>query len=170
MNQEDHRVVILIGSNISPAENLKNAYYLLCRQTTIIDISQVWENAAVGSPGPNFLNTAVMVQTPLSAARLKDEILHSIENQLGRIRTQDKNSPRTIDLDIILFDQQVLDQNIWSRLHIALPVSELVPDIANPFDGKTLAEIAHTLQKTNWAEHHPEILRETETIKKKLCS
>jgi 2-amino-4-hydroxy-6-hydroxymethyldihydropteridine diphosphokinase len=169
MNLENHRVVILIGSNISPAENLKKAYDLLSEQATIIEISQVWENAAFGSPGPNFLNTAVLVATSLLAPKLKDEVLHPIENRLGRIRTNDKNAPRTIDLDIILYDHQVVDQNIWSRLHIALPVSELEPELVNPDSGKTLAEISLSLQKTNWAKRHPEVLNETNVIKK-LCS
>ena len=160
MNQGYHKVVILMGSNISPADNLKKAYLLLCSQCTVTDISQVWENAAFGSPGPNFLNAAVSLVTSHSVAGLIDQVLHPIENQLGRIRTKDKNSPRAIDLDIIIFDNQALDQNLWSRLHIALPVSELLPDLVNPYNGKTLAEIARSLQESSWTERHPEVLRD----------
>jgi 2-amino-4-hydroxy-6-hydroxymethyldihydropteridine diphosphokinase len=160
MNQEYHKVVILMGSNISPADNLKKAYFLLCSQCMVTDISQVWENAAFASSGPNFLNAAVNLVTSHSVAGLIDQVLHPIENQLGRIRTKDKNSPRTIDLDIIIFDNQVLDQNLWSRLHISLPVSELLPDLVNPYNGKTLAEIARSLQESSWTKRYPEVLRD----------
>jgi 2-amino-4-hydroxy-6-hydroxymethyldihydropteridine diphosphokinase len=169
MNQEAYNVIILLGSNISPTENLKKALDLLSMQLTINDTSQVWENAAFGSPGPNFYNAAVSATTLLPARRLVDEVLHPIENQLGRIRTQDKNAPRTIDLDIILHDQIVLDKNIWSRLHIALPVSELLPDLVNPSNNQTLAEAAQILLSAGWARCHPELFTETRS-KKKLCS
>ncbi len=160
MNQENHNAVILIGSNISPADNLKKAYLLLCTRCKVTGISQVWENAAFGSPGPNFLNVAVSLLTSQSVTGLVDQVLHPIEDQLGQIRTKDKNSPRTIDLDVIIFDRQVLDSNLWSRLHIALPVSELLPELVNPTSRKTLPEIARSLKESSWAERHPEVLED----------
>ncbi len=57
---------------------------------------------------PNFLNAAVLIETDLTAAELKEQVLQVIERELGRVRTADKNAPRTIDLDIALFGDQVL--------------------------------------------------------------
>lgn len=65
------------------------------------------------------MNTAAWISTPLSAEELKTQVISVIENRLGRVRTADKYAPRTIDLDIILFDEQVIDDNLWTRDFLA---------------------------------------------------
>lgn len=113
MKQPMHRACLLLGSNIQPEKNLPLAVTLLHKQLTILQTSSVWESKAVGSDGPNILNAALLVLTSLEAEMLKEQVLHPLEAQLGRVRTGDKNSPRTIDLDILLFDQLALDLNLW---------------------------------------------------------
>jgi hypothetical protein len=90
---KEHQVIIGLGSNISPAENLKSALYLLGRYAPIQAISEVWQTRAVGSKGPDFLNAAVLISSPLSYDELRNQILRPIENLLGRVRTKDPNSP-----------------------------------------------------------------------------
>jgi 2-amino-4-hydroxy-6-hydroxymethyldihydropteridine diphosphokinase len=142
-----HKAIIAIGSNIDPVENMQRAIESLHKLTTVQSISTIWETKAEGSPGPDFLNAAVSIVTDLEAAELKIKVLGPIEQKLGRERTSDKNAPRTIDLDLIIFDGIVCDASLWTRLYIALPVSELTPEITDPESNRSLKEIARELQK-----------------------
>lgn len=98
-----------------------------------------------------------LIETQYSITELKEQILIPIEKKLGRVRSNDKNAPRIIDLDIIVYDHQVIDTNLWTRLYIALPLSELLPDLVHPLNGKTLRQVADDLRNENWAEIRPEI-------------
>ena len=64
-----------------------------------------------------------------------------------RVRTEDKNASRTIDIDIILFDGVLLDPDLWQHVHRALPVSELLPDCLSK-DGETLQSVAQRLARS----------------------
>lgn len=125
----------------------------------MLSISTAWETPAVGSPGPNFLNTALLIETDLAPEEFKWQVIRPIEERMGRIRTGDKNAPRTIDIDIITWEDQVLDANLWSRAHIALPVSSLAPHLVDPVSGKTLEVIAGELRDSSSAVSHPEFLK-----------
>jgi 2-amino-4-hydroxy-6-hydroxymethyldihydropteridine diphosphokinase len=146
-SKEIHQVVIGLGSNISPAENLKSSLYLLGRLVPIEAVSGVWQTPAVGSPGPDFLNAAVLISTQLAVAELQNEILRPIENLLGRVRTKDPNAPRTIDLDILIFDGQMIDQDLWKYAHMGLPVAEILPTYTDPLSGDQAIIIAERLRK-----------------------
>jgi 2-amino-4-hydroxy-6-hydroxymethyldihydropteridine diphosphokinase len=148
-SKEVHQVVIGLGSNISPTENLKSSLYLLSRQVPINAISGVWQTPALGSPGPDFLNAAVLISTPLSAEELQNNILRPIEDLLGRIRTKDRNAPRTIDLDILIYDDQMLDQEIWNYAHMGVPVAEILPAYQDPQSGDNAIQIAEHLRKSS---------------------
>lgn len=128
MNKVQHRICLLLGSNIEPEENLLQSVNLLRQHITMVQTSSVWESPAIGSDGPNFLNAAVLATTPLGADNLKEYVLLPLELQLGRLRTKDKNASRTIDIDLILFDQQLLDPSAWDYAHSAVPVAEILPD------------------------------------------
>lgn len=116
-----------MGSNICPTKNLPLAVYLLQKYMTILQTSSVWETEAVGSDSPNFLNAALLVTTSMEAEILKEQVLRPLEARLERVRTSDKNAPRTIDLDIILFDRQLLEPNLWRYAYCAVPVAEVLP-------------------------------------------
>lgn len=137
-----HQVIIGLGSNISPFDNLRSSLYLLGRMVKIIAVSNSWQTQAVGSKGPEFLNAAALVRTTLTANELKNHVLNPIENLLGRTRTKDPNSPRTIDLDILIFDLQILEPEMWDYAYLSVPVAELLPDITNPVTGETIREVA----------------------------
>ena len=141
----DHQAVIGIGSNISPRENIRSSLYLLSRMVIIESISGIWKTPAVGSPGPDFLNAAVLISTGYSLNELKSEILRPIENLLGRVRTQDPNAPRTMDLDPLIYDGDQLDDMIWKYAHMCVPVAEVLPDFIDPKSGKRAAILAEEL-------------------------
>lgn len=96
-----HRACLLLGSNIQPEENLRRAVELLRQYFVVEKVSAAWETPAVGSDGPDFLNAAVVIHTSLDPWQLKERFLRPLEAQLGRVRTADKNAPRTIDIDIV---------------------------------------------------------------------
>ncbi|MDT4761783.1 2-amino-4-hydroxy-6-hydroxymethyldihydropteridine diphosphokinase [Sphaerochaeta sp. PS] len=127
MKRSEHGICLLLGSNIEPEDNLPRAIVLLQKHLCLIQTSSVWESRAVGSDGPNFLNAAVLATTSLDADTLRLHLLRPLEAQLGRVRTSDKNAPRTLDIDLIIYDQKLLDPSLWKYAHLALPVSELLP-------------------------------------------
>src|SRR5688500_11861781 len=147
MKQAMHQVCLLLGSNIQPEKNIPLAVNLLQKQLTILQASSVWETKAVGSDGANFLNAALLALTSLEAEILKEQVLHPLEAHLGRLRTRDKNAPRTIDLDILLFDQQLLDPGLWQYAYRAIPVSEVLPDYQSE-TGEHLKDAALRLANT----------------------
>jgi len=136
-----HLVCLLLGSNEQPERNLPLAVDHLQDALTILRVSSVWESPPVGPPGPNFLNAAVLLQTPLEQKALKFQILIPLEEKMGRLRSADKYTARPIDLDIIIFDGQILDPTLWQFAHRAIPVAEIQPDIRSE-DGRTLKEAA----------------------------
>jgi len=148
-----HRVFLALGSNINAEHNLQATAQRLASRFHLRAISPVYETAPVGKTDqPNFLNAAASIETDLAAAELK-QALQAIEQELGRVRTDDKNAPRTIDLDISLFDAQVLDleqrhipdPDILRYPHIARPLADLAPQQRHPETGQTLQEIAQGL-------------------------
>ena len=147
-NNQDHQVVIGIGSNISPRENIRSALYLLSRKVSIDALSGVWKTPSVGSPGPDFLNAAILISTNYSLNQLRVEVLRPIENLLGRVRTSDPNAPRTMDLDPLIFDGNQLDEQLWQYAHMGVPVAEILPDYTDPQSGKPAAVIAEELMQS----------------------
>ncbi len=152
-----HYAFITLGSNLSPELNLRAAVQLLAAQTAVLDVSPVYETEPVGTqPQPRYLNGAVRLATSLTAAELKATVLTPIENRLHRERSADKFAPRTIDLDIALFDTAVLqigqravpDPDILRYAHVAVPLADLAPDYRHPITHQTLREIAAALPQS----------------------
>jgi len=151
-------VCLSLGSNIAPADNLKQALELLRQELTVLAVSRAWRTPAVGSQGPDFLNAAVLVHAPQPASQLKSQVLQDIEARLGRIRTEDKYAPRTIDIDIVVDGEQVVDPELWKYAHLAQPVAELLPDLVDPTSGQTLETIAERLRPLAGIRPCPEML------------
>ncbi len=152
-----HQAYISLGSNIEPRQNLVRAVQMLREAVTVNAISTVWETAAVGSAGPRFLNATAWISTEHNVEVLKERILRSIEAKLGRVRSKDKYAPRTIDLDILVFDEKVLDANLWERDFLAIPTSELRPDLLDVQSGRNLGEIAQILKPRSSAVALPDL-------------
>jgi 2-amino-4-hydroxy-6-hydroxymethyldihydropteridine diphosphokinase len=160
MTQSSHSVHLLIGSNIEPVENVRQALIELCHYGIIRRVSRAWQTPAYGSQGPDFINLAIELVTPLSFESLKNDAIAAIEQKLGRQRSADKNAPRTIDLDVILFDGKVLDADIWDHPHLAITIGELLPDLANPETGEPLSVIAARLREAQPIHERPDVLPE----------
>ena len=157
MTTLEHQACLLLGSNIQPEKNLTSGLNLLRNMVTISRLSSVWETPSVGSSGPDFLNLAVLITTPLKASELKAQVLRPLEKQLGRVRRPNKNAPRTLDVDIILFDGRLFDPNLWSYAHRAVPVAEILPDYPSS-RGDTLKDVAADLAKTTHIHLKPDVL------------
>jgi 2-amino-4-hydroxy-6-hydroxymethyldihydropteridine diphosphokinase len=152
--QGPNRVFVSFGSNIEPEKNVREAIRLLASRCTLIAVSPVYQTKPVGTTDqPDFINGAALIETELGPAELKAQVLLEIEQALGRVRSADKNAARTIDLDITLFNRQVLDvgphhipdRDLLRYPHVAVPLSKLAPQYVHPESGKTLKEIAESM-------------------------
>jgi len=152
---QSREVILLIGSNIDPISNIKQAIKEISGEIQINNQSSLWETKPIGTEGDNFFNLALSVSTSLDFDQLKFEVLRKIEGHLGRIRVSDKYAPRTIDIDVILDGNMIVDNNIWQLAYVAVPVSELVPGLIYPETNQTLEAVAAKLIKNSWIKKHP---------------
>jgi 2-amino-4-hydroxy-6-hydroxymethyldihydropteridine diphosphokinase len=144
-----HTFFISLGSNIDPEINLVKAVLLLKKSVRIEACSNVWENAPFKTTGPDFLNAMIKISTYLDAKSLKSIVLREVEANLSRVRTEDKFAPRTIDLDIVLYDDQLVDPNLWTQAYLAVPFAELYPSYAHPLNLEPIQSIAAKLAGQN---------------------
>jgi 2-amino-4-hydroxy-6-hydroxymethyldihydropteridine diphosphokinase len=104
------------------------------------------------------LNACLAFTTPLSWPELKEQVILPIELQLGRRRTENKFAPRTMDIDIILFDDQSCDEKSWEKAFVVVPLAEIYPGYQNPFRNESICETATRLRREIWMETRPEVL------------
>ncbi len=152
-----HKIYLSLGSNIDPQTNLIAASDELRNSFAPVTFSSVIETISEGTSGPNFLNAAAVINTTASFEELKYGFIRKLEGSLGRIRTADKNSPRSIDLDISVIDQDVVDPNIWNRVYLAVPLSDLGLLLIEPKSGKSLLEISEGLKERTFWKVRPDI-------------
>ncbi len=142
---------LLIGSNIDPVENSCRAMALIRLLVEIVAVSRPWETVSIGSPGPNYINLALKVATEFDRAGLKEKVVQPIEHALGRLRSENKNAPRTIDVDILVFNDEIVEPNLWERPYEALPLADLLPDLMHPVKNVNLREISQQLLQSSQA-------------------
>ena len=144
------RAFIGVGSNIQPENNVRAALRHLRRAVCVVNISTFYRTPPLNRPRqPPFINGVVEVETDLPPRALKFDVLRRIEELLGRRRTDDKDAPRTIDLDMLIYDEVTLsadeltlpDPEISRRAFLAVPLCELAPRLCLP-GGQRLHEIA----------------------------
>lgn len=155
---ESHLAYLSLGSNIQPEENLVRAVHLLQQQGRIEKISNAWESRSVGADGPNYLNACIAFNTSLTWPELKEKVILPIELQLGRRRTENKYAPRTMDIDIILFDNRSCDDKSWEKAFVVVPLAEIYPGYQNPLRNESISETAARLRREIWMETRPEVL------------
>lgn len=158
----DHNVkaVVLAGSNVDRDHCLPEAIRHLRRtpKVTVEQVSACFDTVAVGDDlnAPDFYNAAVLITTSLGPEDLR-MTLHGIEDELGRVRTNNPNEPRTIDLDIVFYGDLVKDFDGWSipdpamelHKHVAIPVADVTPDWVHPTSGRTARSIADDMVDSN---------------------
>ena len=153
-----HEAYLNIGSNIKPEYHLREAVRLLREQGQVKAVSNAWQSHAFGSDGPDFLNACILFLTSLEANELKEEVIRPIEATLGRVRGTDKFAPRTIDIDIILFDEEPFGWEFWSNAFVVVPLADLLPAFHHPFNYERLIHVAAHMRRQTWIEARPEVL------------
>ena len=154
---ESHKAYLNLGSNIQPEINIGRAIELLRSYGEIRKVSRAWESESVGAPGPNYLNVCVSFVSSHTKIELKEHVIYVIETQLGRIRTEDKYIPRTIDIDIILFDDKPQANDIWETGFVVVPLAEIYPEYENPITSEKITDAATRLRSNIWMKPHPGI-------------
>ncbi len=145
------RAYVGLGANIGdPEATIRGAIDLLGQRIVVVAVSALRETDPVGFVDqPRFLNGAVAVDTELGARELLDLLL-SIETELGRTRTGPRFGPRTIDLDLLLYGDEVIDQpgltvphpRLHERRFALEPLAELEPGLVVPRRGPVQALLA----------------------------
>ncbi len=141
------RVTISLGSNINPEHNIKLAINEL-QQYGDLTISPVYKTAAVGFDGDDFLNLVVSFNSSLSVQKVAIE-LKAIEDRIGRDRSKPKFSARSIDLDLLTYDQLVLTEpgvqvprhEILQNAFVLKPLSDIQADCLHPGQHKTYQQL-----------------------------
>ncbi len=145
-----NKLYLLLGSNLG---NTKTQLVKAIRQIEkqigkAIRQSGLYSTAAWGNTKqPDFLNQVIIVQTNLSAPQTMQTILN-IEKKMGRIRTV-KNAPRVIDIDILFFNKEIIEQEhlsiphpqIQNRRFVLVPLNQLSPNLKHPVLNKTVHQL-----------------------------
>jgi len=124
-----NQVVIGVGSNIHPAENITKAKEEILRSHRLIAESALVETKPVGyTDQPNFINGAFRIETEFGYGDLKAWLL-STERALGRKRGKNRYGPRPIDLDIVVWNGKIVDDDFYERDFLRNAVLEVWPDL-----------------------------------------
>ena len=156
-------VFLGIGSNESAEENLRLAIRELGNRYGNLDLSPVYKSASVGFNGADFLNLVLRFESDESALSICNEI-ELIHNLAGRRRGSNKWESRPLDIDLLLYNDLILDErpvriprdDILEYSFVLRPIAELAPAQVHPVTGKTLLEHwqefdakSHPLEKIN---------------------
>jgi len=125
------RSVISVGSNIKAKENIRAAQEILGVELTLLKASAFIRTAPVPpAHGDNYLNGAFLIETILDIKGLR-EYLKGVEKRLGRVREADRYAPRTMDLDIIVYNGRIVDNDYYDYAFVKRAVDELLPGLAD---------------------------------------
>ncbi|QBB72184.1 2-amino-4-hydroxy-6-hydroxymethyldihydropteridine diphosphokinase [Pseudolysobacter antarcticus] len=137
-----------LGSNIDPEKNLRAAILDLRAQFGAVVLSSLYRCRAIGFDGPDFLNMAAIIETTIPPVELNDW-LHRLEDQHGRRRDQPRFASRTLDIDIVLYDDLILrgagnlelPRKELKHAFVLCPLAEIAPLVLHPLLHKTLAQL-----------------------------
>ena len=146
------RAYLSLGSNIDPESNLRSAVSALRERFGEMKISPAYRISAVGFDGPDFLNAAAVIETDLDVHAL-DAWLHALEDAHGRRRDVPRYASRPLDIDIVFFDDLILNgpghlqipRPELDQAFVLKPLADIAPDFVDPLSRRTLARL--------WAAH-----------------
>ena len=149
------KIYLGLGSNIEPEKNLRLGVGELGARFGILELSNVYRSAAVGFDGDDFLNLVAGLESDESPAQLH-AVLMEIHGLAGRTHSASRYSPRTLDIDLLLYDDLVLDEppiriprsDILKYSFVLGPLAEIAPQLRHPETGKLITE--------HWAEFDKE--------------
>lgn len=141
-----------LGSNLDAEVHLLAAAAALRERFGEVLFSPVYRTPSVGFDGPDFLNAAAALQTDLDPFAL-NQWLHSLEDAQGRVRGGERFSSRTLDIDIVFYDDLVLKgpgnlelpRPELRHAFVLKPLADIAPDYCVPTTGQSLAAL--------WAAH-----------------
>ncbi|MBN1369214.1 MAG: 2-amino-4-hydroxy-6-hydroxymethyldihydropteridine diphosphokinase [Dehalococcoidaceae bacterium] len=149
-------VYLGLGSNMgSRSQNLEKALGYITQRMRLIKKSSVYETEPVGNTEqPKFLNMVCEVKTMLTPETLL-LLTKGVEQKLGRPAKHPKDSPRTIDIDILFYGDQVFSSpdliiphpRLSKRAFVLVPLNEIAPELVDPASGKQIAELLKEVQK-----------------------
>lgn len=150
------QIYLSIGSNIEPELHFKRCATMLEAQFEKLRWSPVYRSNAVGMVGEDFLNAVVSAHTALSVEQLGNT-LNTIETDLGRVRSANKFSSRTMDIDLLLYDDLVINNTsinlprdeIINTAHVLVPLVDLIPNAVHPVVGKSYGSLLTELVDKN---------------------
>ncbi len=150
---QKHSVYLSLGSNLGDRlKNLHSARQALLPKVEILDCSAIYETPPWGyTDQPSFYNQVLLCKTSLTPQALL-RFIKNLEQNLGRV-TSFRNGPRLIDVDILFYDDLILDTpelglphpRMEGRAFVWLPFAELAPQFVHPALGKTAAQIISEL-------------------------
>ena len=136
-----------LGSNLDAEQNLQLASRELRKRFSLQKISTVYRSKALGFAGADFLNMVVRIETELSPRDLcgQLELIHEVA---GRRRRPDKFVSRTLDIDLLLYDQLILNEppvrlpreDVLQYSFVLKPLAEIAPDYRHPVTGKLISD------------------------------
>lgn len=146
------RACLSLGSNVEAERYLRVAVDALRARFGQARVSAAYRFPAVGFDGPDFVNAAAVVETDLDPRALNDW-LHALEDANGRDRSGPRFGNRTLDIDIVLFDDLVLEgpghlqlpRNELRHAFVLKPLAEIAPEVVEPLSGTSLQAL--------WAAH-----------------
>lgn len=141
---------IALGSNLGDSHAILDAAISILAaipEITLLARSSWYQTKAVGPPQPDYINGCALLQVTIPPQVLLETLL-SIEAQYGRIRTE-RWGPRSLDLDLLLYDDLVLDTptlaiphpRMRERAFVLVPLAEIAPNWIDPITGKAIAEL-----------------------------
>jgi 2-amino-4-hydroxy-6-hydroxymethyldihydropteridine diphosphokinase len=141
-------VYVAAGSNVEPEQHLARALDEIEQAFGELAISPAYRNRAVGFEGADFINLVVGFKTAESLAQVK-QTLERIEALCGRPRGAAKWAPRTMDLDILMYDQVVSEApglvlprpDLLRRSFMLKPLADLAPQLRHPTQHRTIGEL-----------------------------
>ena len=123
---EMNTCVVGVGSNIQPEENIRKAIQILEEEHTLLSVSVMVQTEPIGiKDQPSFVNGAVKVSTSMKQEEFS-AYLKTVEDRLKRDRTQPRFGPRTIDLDVVVWNGKVVDRDYYSREFLKNAVDEVL--------------------------------------------
>lgn len=159
------KVTLALGTNLGDrAANLEQAYRELSSFVKISKLSSIYETPPWGvTDQPAFLNQVLIASTELLPVKLLAAV-KNIEVKMGR-QTTYRYGPRLIDIDILLFDNLILDTpnlviphpRMFERAFVLVPLLEIAPDLVSPMDHKPVSRLLENLDTSGivkWESNH----------------
>jgi 2-amino-4-hydroxy-6-hydroxymethyldihydropteridine diphosphokinase len=148
------KVYISVGSNISPESNIRASMGDLGKLFGALEVSPVYRSKAQGFEGDDFLNLAVSGKTSLGPTEVV-AALKELEEKFGRDHQAARFSARTLDLDLLLYGNEVVSEGgldiprpeLEEYAHVLVPLVDLAPEQRHPLSGRLLTEMYRDLQQ-----------------------